>query len=140
MNDDADLDPLAVDAVEALLADAADYVVPPPDLRLRVLEVVRERASAIRSARRFGGWALATVAVWMAVVVALHRSVDLRHMPNAERTQALANRWSASPAYNVDWALVDAFRFVRFSSPFTWDESMGAVPSSRHARENANVR
>ncbi|RMF41740.1 MAG: hypothetical protein D6753_09080 [Planctomycetota bacterium] len=137
MIDDADLDPLAV---EALIADAADYVVPPPDLRPKVLGMVRERSRAMRSARRFGVWALATVAAWLAVVVALHWSVDLRQMPNAERTQALANRWSTSPAYNVDWALVDAFRFVRFSPPFSWDESSGGLPPSLPGRESANVR
>ena len=104
------------EALEQLIREAGDYVVPTPDLRPRVLEAAKQMYVEHRLTRRVGFLALATLALWM-LIQPLTSLMDIAYAkwrgPDADAIDLLAKKIVDETGCDTNWALVEAMRTMR---------------------------
>lgn len=111
-----ELDPAAVQRLEACLFAARDYVAPSPDLRPQTLEQARTANLAQRWANRLTLFTLSSMLLWSLLVPLLrelgsHRDKLTGPFP-AEIEQA-AQDYADVHRYEAQWGMVEAFRDAR---------------------------
>ena len=108
----------SIDAIEALVRSAGNYIQPTDDLRPATLEAAREQRSQQKAQHRLGGWAIAVVLLALLGFPArlMHSSALGTGNPSFATTDEVQRRaLSLSADMNVEpgWALMEVFIELR---------------------------